>query len=317
MSDGGASGELTARASIEHHSKSFALAARLLPPRVNHHAVVLYAYCRRADDMIDLCPPDAQLARLSQLRQELDAVYAGEPQSDPLLAVFAGVVRECAVPRAYLDELLHGMEMDSRRMRYRSLEDVLLYAYRVAGVVGLMMCHVMGVRRSEALRHAAHLGMGMQLSNIARDVREDWERGRLYLPQDLLERCGVSGLDPEQGGDLPRSAAEGIGRATELLLQQADAYYRSGDAGVPYLSLRCGLAIRAARLVYSAISAKVRAQGCNPFAPRAVVSRGKKLLLVAYAAWLSLLSLPLSAARPRPRIPSQHITEPETVFSVS
>ena len=317
MSDGGASGTANVRASIEHHSKSFALAAKLLPPKVNHDAVVLYAYCRRADDMIDLCPPAEQLTQLAQLRAELSSVYAGEPQSDPLLAVFARVVQQCAVPRAYLDELLLGMEMDSRRVRYRTLADLLLYAYRVAGVVGLMMCHVMGVRRSEALRHAAHLGMAMQLSNIARDVGEDWERGRLYLPQDLLQQCGVTDLDQEQGGPLPRAAAAGIAHATELLLQQADAYYRSGDAGVRYLSLRCGLAIRAARLVYSAISGRVRAQGCDPFAPRAVVSRGKKLALVGYAAWLSLLSLPLSAARPRPRIPSQCITEPETVFSVS
>ena len=285
-----------ARASIEKHSKSFALAAKLLPPKVNHDAVVLYAYCRRADDMIDLCAPSEQLARLAQLRLELSAIYAGQPQTDPLLAELARVVEACAIPRAYLDELLLGMEMDTLRVRYRTLADVLLYAYRVAGVVGLMMCHVMGVRDSSALRHAAHLGMAMQLSNIARDVREDWERGRLYLPEDLLRVSGVADLDPELGGALPRSAAFGIARATELLLQQADGYYRSGDAGVRFLSLRCGLAIRAARLVYSGISQRVREQRCDPFAPRAVVSRARKLALVAYAAWLSLLSCPLSAA---------------------
>jgi len=318
MSDGGATAAASdVRTSIERHSKSFALAAKLLPPQVNHDAVVLYAYCRRADDMIDLCAPNEQLARLSQLRVELSAIYAGQPQTDPLLSEFARVVQACAIPRAYLDELLLGMEMDTSRVRYRTLADVLLYAYRVAGVVGLMMCHVMGVRHSTALRHAAHLGMAMQLSNIARDVREDWERGRLYLPQDLLGISGAPELDPKSGGALPQPAAFAIARATELLLQHADAYYRSGDAGIRYLSLRCGLAIRAARLVYSGISQRVRAQRCDPFAPRAVVSRGKKLALVAYAAWLSLLASPLSAARRRPRIPSQCITEPETLFSPS
>ena len=310
-------GKSAARSSIEQHSKSFALAAKLLPPKVNHDAVVLYAYCRRADDMIDLSAPAEQLARLGQLRAELSSIYAGAPQADPLLSEFARVVRECAIPRAYLDELLSGMEMDTLRTRYRTLADVLLYAYRVAGVVGLMMCHVMGVRHSTALKHAAHLGMAMQLSNIARDVREDWERGRLYLPEDLLRVSGVADLDPELGGALPRSAAFGIARATELLLQQADGYYGSGDAGVRFLSLRCGLAIRAARLVYSGISQRVRAQRCDPFAPRAVVSKARKLLLVGYAAWLSVWQLPLAAARPRPRIPSQCITEPESLFSVS
>lgn len=310
MSDAGV------RAVIEHHSKSFALAAKLLPPKVNYDAVVLYAYCRRADDMIDLCAPAEQLARLGQLRAELSSIYAHAAQTDPLLEELARVVHDCLIPRAYLDELLCGMEMDTLRMRYRTLADVLLYAYRVAGVVGLMMCHVMGVRHSTALKHAAHLGMAMQLSNIARDVREDWERGRLYLPQDLLRAAGAPELDPERGGPLPREAAYGVARTTELLLQQADAYYRSGDAGIRYLSPRCGLAIRAARLVYSGISERVRSQGCDPFAPRAVVSRGRKLVLVGYAAWLSALHLPLTAASPRVRVPSQYIKEPESMFSV-
>jgi phytoene synthase len=306
-----------ARASIEHHSKSFALASRLLPAKVNHDAVVLYAYCRRADDAIDLSPRGEQLTQLDTLRAELDAVYAGVPQTDPLLHAFQSVVNDCSVPRAYLDELLAGMEMDAQRVRYESMTDLLHYAYRVAGTVGLMMCHVMGVRRSQGLRHAAHLGIAMQLTNIARDVQEDWARGRLYLPQELLVQCGAPGLNPDFDGPLPESAARGIARATEALLIHAEAYYRSGDAGLGYLSPRCALAIRAARLVYSAISDRIHAQHCDPFAPRAVVSRARKLSLVAYAVWRTLLDLPRSAWRPRARIPSQCVTDAETVLRVS
>lgn len=309
--------DASVRASIEQHSKSFALAAKLLPPQVNRDAVVLYAYCRRADDMIDLCPPDQQPAQLRQLQQELDAVFAGQPQTDALLARFQAVVQRCAVPRVYLDELLLGMQMDVTGVRYRSLDDVLRYAYRVAGVVGLMMCHVMGVRHETALRHAAHLGMGMQLSNIARDVHEDWQRGRLYLPEPWLVACGAGPLVPEAGRPLPEAAAEGVARATRQLLQHADAFYRSGDAGVKYLSFRCGLAIRAARLVYSEISARVRAQDCNPFAPRAVVSKPRKLALVGYALWLSVTRAAALIGRPAPHIPAGCITKPEAVFGVS
>lgn len=303
-------------ASIQKHSKSFALAAKLLPPEVNHAAVVLYAYCRRADDMIDLCPEAEQNERLSQLQAELEAIYAGAPQSDPLLARFQQVVREYAVPRVYLDELLLGMQMDTQHARYRTLPDLLLYAYRVAGVVGLMMCHVMGVRETRALRHAAHLGMAMQLSNIARDVQEDWQRGRMYIPDSLLEACGAAGLDPSRGEPMPRSAAAGIAQATECLLRHADGFYRSGDAGVRYLSFRCGLAIRAARLVYGQISTRVREQGCDPFAPRAVVSRGRKLALVGYALWLSATRAVLLIGRPTPRIPADFVRDPESVFAV-
>jgi phytoene synthase len=186
----------------------------------------------------------------------------------------------------------------------------------VAGVVGLMMCHVMGVRDARALRHAAHLGLAMQLSNIARDVQEDWQRGRLYIPESLLEACGVTGLDPARGEPLPRSAAAGIAQATESLLKHADEFYRSGDAGVPYLSFRCGIAIRAARLVYGEISTRVREQGCDPFAPRAVVSRGRKLALVGYAFWLSVTRSVGLLGRPAPKIPADHVSEPESVFAV-
>jgi phytoene synthase len=304
------------RASIEQHSKSFALASRLLPRQVNHDAVVLYAYCRRADDAIDLSPAAQHLTQLERLRAELDSVYAGASQDDPLLAAFQVVVQDCAVPRTYLDELLAGMEMDAQRVHYYTMADLLQYAYRVAGTVGLMMCHVMGVRGSEALRHAAHLGMAMQLTNIARDVQEDWSRGRLYLPEQLLVQCGGTPLYPEDCQPMPRSAAEPLARATDQLLNHAEAFYRSGDAGLRHLSPRCALAIRAARLVYSAISTRVRAQGCDPFAERAYVSRAHKFSLVAYAAWLSALRLPETIWRPRPRIPSQCLSDPSSVFDV-
>jgi phytoene synthase len=304
-------------ASIQKHSKSFALAAKLLPPEVNYAAVVLYAYCRRTDDMIDLCPESEQAERLAQLQSELRDIYAGVPQVDPLLVRFQRVVREYAVPRVYLDELLLGMQMDTSGARYQSLPDLLLYAYRVAGVVGLMMCHVMGVRDTRALRHAAHLGMAMQLSNIARDVQEDWQRGRLYIPQALLEASAAGPLDPGLGQPLPHTAAAGVARATEAMLRQADEFYRSGDAGVQYLSFRCGLAIRAARLVYSEISTRVREQGCDPFAPRAVVSRGRKLALVGHALWLCVTRAVWLIGRPAPRIPADFVKDPASVFGVT
>jgi phytoene/squalene synthetase len=101
------------------------------------------------------------------------------------------------------------------------------------------------------------------------------------------------------------------------LLQQADAFYRSGDAGVKYLSLRCGVAIRAARLVYSEISMRVREQGCDPFAPRAIVSRSRKLALVGYALWLSATRSLGLIGSPAPHIPAECVTEPASLFAVT
>jgi phytoene synthase len=177
-----------------------------------------------------------------------------------------------------------------------------------------MMCHVMGVRHSSALRPAAHLGIAMQLTNIARDVHEDWTRQRVYLPEEILARHGVPPLEPAPGAPFPKSAAQGVARATAWLLECADAYYRSADAGIVELSARCGLAIRAARLVYSEIGLRLRAQHCDPLAPRAFVSRRRKWRLVGHAGWLSLKQLPEAAWLPSPRTPVEPITRPESVF---
>jgi phytoene synthase len=292
-----------AREVLAKNSKSFALAAKLLPARVASNVVVLYAYCRRADDAIDNVPPAEQPARLAALRSELDALYARETPPEASLATFQQVLRDCEIPREYLDELLLGMEMDVNEYSYSSFSDLALYGHRVAGVVGLMMCHVMGVRRDTSLEHAAHLGIGMQLTNIARDVWEDWQRGRLYLPDDMLHEAGARDLRAQLGRPFPRHASPAVARVTRELLDRADLYYASGDRGVRDLSLRCGLAVRTARLVYSAIGDRIRANDCDPFAGRAVVPKSQKLRLAARAACWTACSAPLSLLRPTPQIP--------------
>jgi phytoene synthase len=288
---------------IVRHSRSFALASKLLPRQARHAAVVLYAYCRRADDAIDCSEPSEQPHALNMLRAELDDIYAGRIPRDELLRASAELVQARAVPRAYLDELLNGMEMDVRGERYQSVPDLLRYCYRVAGTVGTMMCHALGVRRGQALVHAAHLGIAMQLTNIARDVLDDWELGRLYLPDELLARHGAPGLADKLGEPLPPSALPAVARTVGDLLDLAEVYYRSGDAGMRELSLRCAFAVRVARLVYAEIGSVLRARGCNPIAPRAVVSGARKLWLVARAFGATVLSAVPCAFRTRTRIP--------------
>lgn len=306
------SAERSARATIAEHSKSFALASRLLPEAIADDAVVLYAYCRRADDRIDLAPPSEHEARLAELEREIDALYAGGAMDDPLLEAVQREVLRLRIPRAYLDELIAGMRMDAADFRYETWGDLLRYCYRVAGTVGLMMCHVMGVRRTEALVHAAHLGMAMQLTNIARDVLEDWGRGRLYLPDEVLAASGAPDLRAALGQPFPPAAAGAVARATEAVLNRADAYYRSGDAGVRDLSLRCGFAVRTARRVYSRIGDAVRARGCDPLAGRAFVSKRGKLAAAGRAALATALS-PAAMLRAAPRVPTRCLDDPSRV----
>jgi phytoene synthase len=167
-----------------------------------------------------------------------------------------------------------------------------------------MMCHVMGVRRPEALTHAAHLGLAMQLTNIARDVAEDWSRGRLYLPDALLARHGAGGLHRQLGEPWPAHATTGVAGAVGELLAIADGYYRSGAAGLSALSPRCALAVDAARLIYADIGRAVREQGCDPRAGRAFVSTPRKLWLLARAGLRALARLPRAWRAPVPASPA-------------
>jgi len=265
------------RAIIRRHSKSFALAARLLSPLARGHAEKLYAWCRYADDAIDLAPtPLDAVVALADLRAELDAIYYGRPVRSPAGNMLATVVSDIRLPREYPDELLAGMEMDAAGTRYRTLDELLLYCHRVAGVVGLMMCHAMGVADERAAVHAGHLGIAMQLTNIARDVAEDWSRGRLYLPLDWL------GGEPTKDHPLDDATTAA---AVLRLLQVADRYYASGEAGMIHLDRRSRLAVRVARTVYAEIGSEVRRSGCRPSAGRAVVSKARKLRAVLSAVW--------------------------------
>lgn len=238
-------------------SKSFALAAKLLPPSRRDAIAVLYAYCRHVDDAIDLAPKEERPAALAKLRTDLDRIYGGEGELAPVVTTYH-------IPREYFDALIDGMEMDVNRTTYKTLEDLRLYCYRVAGVVGLMLCHVMGVSNRSALANARDLGIGMQLTNICRDVAEDAADGRNYLPP---------------------------GYDVRALLEEADRYYESGDRGMIALSFRCSLAVRAARLIYSAIGTELRRRNCDPYRGRVVVPLYKKLYFVVVALILTLLSL--------------------------
>ena len=268
---------------IHQHSKSFSLASRLLPAAVRGDVVALYAWCRRADDAVDLsADPHASLARLTA---ELDAVYRGESSDDPILLAFAGLVERCALPRHYPQELLAGMAMDLAPDLYADDAALALYCYRVAGVVGLMMCHVMGLADDAALPQAASLGMGMQLTNICRDVGEDWQRGRLYLPYRALGFADDGAVRSALALPLDDALAAQLPREVRRTLALADAYYRRGLGGIRALDWRCGLAVRAAARIYRGIGAALARQGYQPLAGRAYLpGRGKAAqVLIALA----------------------------------
>ena len=267
------------RDTIQHHSKSFSFASTLLPSAARRDVEVLYTWCRRADDAIDLAPVDRRPAELDRLRSELDPIYGDMVVDDPLGAAMHSLVREHRIPRLYPDELLEGMAMDVARVDYEVTETLLQYCYRVAGTVGLMMSHVIGVRDPSALQPAVHLGLAMQLTNICRDVLEDWENGRLYLPHDVLARHGAESLPARLGEPLPVEFRDALRATVGELLELADDYYTSADRGFVDLPWRAGFAVRTARLVYADIGTAIRRNDCDVFAGRAFVSSRRKYAL--------------------------------------
>ena len=268
-----------ARASVGHHSKSFSLASKLLPSFCRDTARIVYAWCRRADDAVDLAPAENQAHASETLLGELHDLYAGRPAPDPIVAAFGEVVLEARIPKAYPMDLLLGMRMDAEHVRYEKWDDLLLYCYRVAGSVGLMMCHVLGVKDARALRHGAHLGMAMQLTNIARDVAEDWQRGRLYLPDEVLASHGAPELARHLGAELPTSALPALSRGVRHLLQEAQAFYESADLGIGALEGRSAWAVATASAVYSEIGRELARRSFAVDVGRAHVSKLRKLWL--------------------------------------
>ena len=199
-------------------SRSFFAASLLLPSRVRRPASALYAFCRLADDAIDLDCGGA--AALADLRDRLDRAYCGRPRPSPADLAFADTVAHFAIPRALPEAMLEGFGWDAAGRRYRTLAELYGYAVRVAGSVGMMMALLMGRSEPEILARACDLGAAMQLTNIARDVGEDAHAGRLYLPLSWLRD---EAIEPEVWLANP-VFGEPLGRIVERLLHAADFY---------------------------------------------------------------------------------------------
>ena len=280
----------TAAAAIAEGSKSFAMASLLFRPSMRRHAHMMYAWCRHCDDVIDgqnlgFGEDSAAGAAHTPRRSDLDALTAetlsaleGGPVSHPAMEAFREVALATDMPRQHPLDLLRGFEMDVEAREYRTLSDTLEYCYHVAGVVGVMMAIVMGVKPDdrETLNRAADLGIAFQLTNICRDVVDDAEIGRVYLPAQWLSEAGI---DPTPEGILDPANREALWLVSERVLDEADRYYRSSGPGVRRLPIRAGFAVSAARRVYRDIGRVVRKRGAQAWDERARTSRRRKVAL--------------------------------------
>ncbi len=210
---------------------SFYYSFLFLEPRRRQAITALYAFCREVDDVVDECP-DGELARakLNWWRGEVGALYQGRA-THPVTQALTSSLKSFHLPQEQLQEIIDGMEMDLDHVRYADFKSLHLYCYRVASVVGLLTAEIFGYSDRQTLKYAHDLGLAFQLTNIIRDVGEDAQRGRIYLPQDELARFGVSDTDLQQaryGDNFSRLMAFQVERAQQLY-QQAFAQLPAAD----------------------------------------------------------------------------------------
>ena len=296
------------KASITKGSRSFRSASRLFDPAVREDAWLLYAWCRACDDEIDgqdhgfaheALSVEEQKRRLARLYDMTRRAMTGEPMSDPTFTAFQRVAIRHRLPERWAMDMIDGFAMDVDHRDYVTLDDVMAYCWHVAGVVGVMMARVMGVTDPEVLRRAQDLGLAFQLTNISRDVIEDAEGGRVYLPADWLVEAG---LEPTAEAVADPGNRETVHKVTQRLLAVAEPYYDSARDGLRGLPFRSSMAIAAARGVYREIGRKVRRGGPGVWKRRVSVGPAMKLWLFGRGALIAVWTQTLDRGKaPPPR----------------
>jgi phytoene synthase len=280
-----------AGAATAEGSKSFYFATRFFPPHLASAAHAVYWFCRYTDDLVDEC------ANQQQGRRDLDAWEAALKQcvkcgpaacQHPVLQVFLDTAKRYEIPLEYAFELIEGMRMDLNQTRYESFEDLKVFCYRVASVVGLMMCRVIGFKnpedRDRALPHAIDLGIAMQLTNILRDIDEDLERGRIYLPLEDMLRFGVT--PAELQGRARNGKFIGL---MQFQAERAGRFYEQGNAGISMLHPDGRFAVEIASNVYQEILVRLQASEFDVFGHRTIVPARRKYWITA-----KCLAMPLA-----------------------
>jgi len=251
---------------------SFYYSFLFLPPEQRRAITAVYAFCREVDDLVDECR-DAGVARvkLTWWREEIARVFAGEPQH-PVGQALAPAVREFNLAQEYFLEIIDGMEMDLEPVRYASFKDLALYCYRAASVVGLLSAEIFGYQDRHTLKYAHDLGMAFQLTNILRDVGEDAQRGRVYLPEDEMAAHGVTAEDLRKG-----ELTDALRALLALQARRARQYYEQAFAKLPErdrFAQRSGLIMAA---VYMTLLDRIEGEGYPVLTRRVRLSPWRKL----------------------------------------
>ncbi len=272
------------RAITRFHAKTFYMATRFLPNEKQRGIFAIYGLCRYLDNLVDECEDlvaksaislEEVDAKLDFFKNRLVDIYKGKSFDDPILLAFADTLKTYSISIELPFFLIEGVRQDLVKSRYQDFNEVYEYSYKVASVVGLMTSEVFGYRDEKALDYAIDLGIAMQLTNILRDVGEDLQRGRIYLPKSDLEMFGIS---EEQLFN--RVLDENFKNLMRFQINRAREYYRKADKGIVMLSRDSRLPVYLARHNYSRILEKIEQNEYNVFDQRAYLNQTEKLSII-------------------------------------
>jgi phytoene synthase len=263
----------------KNNSRTFYMSANLLPAEKRRAIYALYAFCRATDDMMDDTHGASDTAdAFATWRLRLNGV---QPAShDPVPLAWADAQTHHGVPRGYVDQLLDGIGRDLVQNRYTTFAELAEYCYGVASTVGLIVMHIIGFQGSAALPYAIKLGVALQLTNILRDVGEDWQAGRLYLPIEELAEFGLS------EADIAASCIDDRWRRfMRFQIERARTLYTEAEPGIMLLDADGRFAIGAASTLYRSILEDIEAHDYDVFHRRAHIGLWGKLRRLPKA-WL-------------------------------
>ncbi|MFO8024031.1 presqualene diphosphate synthase HpnD [Thiohalophilus sp.] len=242
--------------------------------------MALYAFCREVDDVVDdNKTPEVSRVKLQWWKDEIDRLFDSQPQH-PVTQALQSVIAEFDLPREYFVEIIDGMEMDLEQHRYATFKELSLYCYRAASVVGLLSAEIFGYRDRQTLKYARDLGLAFQLTNILRDVGEDARRGRIYLPQEDLQRFGVQEADLLQG----KESSE-FYQLMAFEAERARDYYQRAHAHLPEIDRRDQRAGLIMSRIYQRLLDELEKDGFHVLTRRINLTALAKLWLAATTVW--------------------------------
>ncbi len=273
----------------KHHAKTFYLATLFLPKPQQKPIFAIYALLRTVDDLVDNAQDQLEAGHitrtdinrmLEEWMEKLRNCYQGKHGGDPIMMAWHDTLLRCHIPIELPLELIEGVAMDIEFNPFQTFDELYVYCYKVASVVGLMTSEIFGYSDRRALRHAIDLGIAMQLTNILRDVGEDIDRGRIYIPLEDLERFGYSREEFMQ-----KTMNERFRKLMQFQIERARNYYLSADEGIPMLEKRSRFAVAISSVNYGNILTAIEENGYDVFTKRAYRSFTQKISTIPHV-WL-------------------------------